>query len=139
MAYCLPADVVVYAAQASAHTAQVTILIAEAQVTVDSVLRQVYAVPFADGSVNPLVKQLTAQLAAGRWYQVSGAQVGNVDQVEHGRRLEASVMGELRDIVANPTRLNVEQLGGSLAHGGVKTGGGTPVFDMGEPTGWGAS
>jgi len=138
MPYCVPADVAVYAPQSSNHTAQVLTLIAEAQVVVDSVLRQVYEVPFADGSVDPLIKQLTARLAAGRWYRATAPQVSNSDLVDHGRRLEQEVMDELRDIVANPRRLAIAQLGEPEAYGGVKIGGGNRVFDMGDPTGWGS-
>lgn len=136
MPYCLPADVALYAPQAASHGDQVTSLIAEAQIVVDSVLRQVYAVPFV--TVDPLIKQLTARLAAARWYRSTAAQVGNADLIDHGRRLEDEVMDELRDIAANPTRLDVPQLLPGQAYGGVKIGGGTPVFDMGDPTGWGA-
>lgn len=138
MPYCLPANVAVHAPQAASHEAQVLVLIAEAQVVVDSVLRQVYAVPFT-GDVDPLIQQLTARLAAGRWYRSTAPQVSNADLVDHGRRLEDEVMDELRDIVANPRRLAIPQLVAGQAYGGVKVGGGTAVFDMGDPVDWGRS
>ena len=136
MPYCQPADVARYAPQSSAHEDLVEDLIAEAQVVVDSVLRQVYLVPFA-APVDPMIQQLTAKLAAGRWLRASASQVGNDGLIDHGRRLEDEVMAELRDIVANPRRLAVAQLAPAQAHSGVKVGGGTPVFDMGDPVNWG--
>lgn len=136
MAYCLPADVVLYAPQAANHEELLVVLIAEAQTVINSVLRQVYAVPFAE-PVDPMIKQLTAKLTGGRWLRASASQVGNDGQLEDGRRLEDEVMDDLRDIAANPRRLAVPQLAESEAYGGVKIGGGAPVFDMGDPIGWG--
>lgn len=137
MPYCLPADVLLFAPQSADHSDDVAAHIDQAEVTVNSYLRQVFTVPFADGAVDPVVEQLTARLAAGRWLRATHQRVNNSDLMEHGRRLEDEAMQDLRDLVANPSRIADVARPDASDYATVKVAGGTPVFDLGDPIGWG--
>jgi len=141
MAYCAAADVQLYVPQAGTVSVPEDFAeyIAAAQVLVDAILSEGYAVPFADVDVDPLVKDLTARYAAGRYLAARHATKGPEEHA-YARALVDGAVAELNGILANPGRIanapkepTVDETGGVLVEGDRENS----IFDMGDPTGWG--
>ncbi|HOX27420.1 MAG TPA: hypothetical protein PLU44_16860 [Candidatus Krumholzibacteria bacterium] len=141
MAYCVAADVQLYVPQAGAVSVPEDFAeyIAAAQVHVDAILGEGYEVPFADGEVDPLVKDLTAQLAAGRYLAARHATKGPEEHA-YARSLINDATSGLNGILASPSRIanapkepTVDETGGVMTEGDRENS----IFDMDDPTGWG--
>lgn len=137
MAYCTETDVRLYAPQLPAAAAFTT-AIAAADGVIDAHLRATYSVPLS--TVDQLIKNISARLAAGNLLQSYQAQV-RPEGSSYADKLVTDAMRDLAKVASDPGLLSVlprTSAAGDEDKSGVRVSDDDgQLFDLGPEQGWG--